>query len=109
MRNELPVATSSTPIEMMEPLRLSFLAAVKRIDRLRQEVFSCDGQTLITQADTNIDRLAESFKARGCAPVGDVMALVKFAGHMDNYVHEPDSSHLSLAQTELGNGLMAAA
>lgn len=109
MNYELPTNTKAAPLEMMAPLRLSFLAAVKRIDRLRSEVFSCDGQSLIAKADAMIDRLTASFKQHGSAPTSDVISLVKFAGYMDDYVHDPDSDYLSLASNELGSNLMAAA
>lgn len=108
MIDELPTADTE-PLSMMAPLQLSFLAAVKRIDRLRGEVFSCDGQKLMARADSSIDKLVASFKNTGAAPVSDVMGLVSFAGHMNNYIHDPESGHLELAGQELAPNLMAAA
>lgn len=90
-----------TPFGVMEPLRLSFLAAVKRIDRLRGEVFSREGQKLIEQADTHIDSIAHAFERSGDASTGEVITLIKFAGYMNDYVRDPDIVHLKLADQEL--------
>lgn len=107
--NYEPNVTDDDSLAMLAPLRLSFLAAVKRIDRLRQEVFSCDGQQLIANADSRIDELVESFKNTGSASVSDVMGLVKFAGHMNDYIYDPENGHLELASRELRPTLMTAA
>lgn len=100
--NQAPVSKDDLAIGMLDPLKLSFLAAVKRIDRLRNEVFCKEGESLITRADDLITNLAQSFKNSGYASVSDVTTLIKFAGYMNDYVTSPDQSILRLASQELG-------